>query len=144
LKKVFIAAIVMMVFLGSFAATANAYSTEALLSVAVNKKCVNCDLRGATFTEFSENIIDLSNSNMTKAYFSNTSLIKTNLTNVNLSKANLVSTDLTGANLTNAILTGANLTGAKGVTLKSLQGFNAKMDETTILPNGKPFGKGGQ
>ena len=135
---------VMMVFLGSFAATANAYSLEAMLSVAVNNKCVNCDLRGATFTEFFENITDLSNSNMTKAYLSYTYLGKANLTNVNLSKANLVSADLAGANLTNAILTGANLTGAKGVTLKSLQGFNVKMDETTILPNGKPFSKGGQ
>ena len=141
MKKVLLTALATVFVLSSFTMAASAYKTDDFLNLAKNHKCVDCDLSKANFPEHFSNITDLTNTNLSKAYLVGVDLTGANLSNVNLTRANLTGANLSGVNLTNANLTAANLTGVIGVTTADLQKFNVKLDDSTIMPSGKPYGK---
>jgi uncharacterized protein YjbI with pentapeptide repeats len=81
------------------------------------KKCEDCDLKGANFTDMNLQGVDLyrarlSGANLTGANLQGAYMNRTDLQGANLTNANLTGVELTNAYLQNANLAGANLTEA--------------------------------
>jgi uncharacterized protein YjbI with pentapeptide repeats len=104
----------------SFGGSAQALKREHLWQLDRTNICRSCDLTDAPLRGGNLRGADLTGSNLTRA---------------DLRDANLVRTTLTGATLAGTDLRGADLTGA---TIDTIQVVirSARLDETTILPNG--------
>ena len=87
------------------------------------------NLTGAILREADLKKADLREANLREVDFCGADLSEADLSGASLKWAELKDANFTGANLS-----GSNLSGAHDVNLD-----NAKLDELTILPNGKPF-----
>lgn len=99
------------------------------------------DLREADLRETKLNQSYLSDADLTSAGLAQADLQAANLFRACLAGANLEDADLQEANLEDADLRGANLKGARLVNAKLVRtGWgDAKLDETTILPDGSRY-----
>ncbi len=77
---------------------------------------------------------------LAKAQLSGTNLTNADLTYAMLPKANLTRANLKGASFFWSDLRGSNLTGVVNAELANWEG--AQFDQTTICPNGQPWGSG--